>query len=129
MSREITVRPPQDSNLRLRPRGRGAHPLEQPGRPEDGDWSTNVALGTAKRAGTDPRSLASALVEAFRSDPPPHVTSVQLAGPGFINFHLDDGWLHEALADLLPAGEDGYARPHVGHGAGGQGRVGPGQHT
>jgi arginyl-tRNA synthetase len=90
--------------------------LERPARREHGDWSTNVALVTAKRAGTDPRSLASALVEVFRSDLPPHVTSAELAGPGFINFRLDDGWLHDALAGLLAEGEEGYARPDVGHG-------------
>ncbi len=71
---------------------------------------------TAKRAGTDPRALATALIEVFESDPPPHVISVDLAGPGFINFRLDDGWLHEALADLLTEGEEGYARPDIGHG-------------
>ncbi len=90
--------------------------LERPARREHGDWSTNVALVTAKRAGTDPRSLATALVEVFRSDLPSHVTSAELAGPGFINFRLDDGWLHDALAGLLAEGEEGYARPDVGRG-------------
>jgi arginyl-tRNA synthetase len=47
---------------------------------------------------------------------PPHVTSVEIAGPGFVNFRLDDGWLYDSLADLLAAGEDGYARPDVGQG-------------
>ncbi len=70
----------------------------------------------AKRAGTNPRALAEALVEALTADPPPHTTSVELAGPGFVNFHLDDGWLHDALAEELELGEDGYARPDVGHG-------------
>ncbi len=90
--------------------------LERPARREHGDWSTNVALVTAKRAGTTPRKLAESLVAVLAADPPPHTRSVEIAGPGFVNFHLDDGWLHDALAELLAAGQDGYARPDVGHG-------------
>ena len=90
--------------------------LERPARREHGDWSTNVALVRAKRAGTNPRALAEALVAALTADPPPHTTAMELAGPGFVNFRLDDGWLHDALAEELEAGEAGYARPDVGHG-------------
>jgi arginyl-tRNA synthetase len=90
--------------------------LERPARREHGDWSTNVAMVTAKRAGTNPRALAALLVDALNVDPPRHVVSIDIAGPGFINFKLDDGWLHDALAELLVAGEDDYARPDVGHG-------------
>jgi len=90
--------------------------LERPARREHGDWSTNIALVTAKQAGTNPRALATALVAALTTDPPVHATSVEIAGPGFINFRLDNGWLHDALAELLAEGEDEYARPDVGHG-------------
>jgi arginyl-tRNA synthetase len=90
--------------------------LERPTRRDHGDWSTNIAMVTAKRAGIKPRDLAAALAEELTATPPPHTTSVEVAGPGFINFRLDDGWLHDALAELLTAGEDGYARPDVGHG-------------
>jgi arginyl-tRNA synthetase len=90
--------------------------LERPARREHGDWSTNVALVRAKRAGTNPRALAEALVTVLEADPPPHTTAVEIAGPGFVNFRLDDGWLHDALADELTQGEEGYARPDVGHG-------------
>jgi arginyl-tRNA synthetase len=90
--------------------------LERPPRRELGDWSTNVAMVSAKRAGTNPRALATSLQEALEADPPAHVSSIEIAGPGFINFHLDDGWLYDALAELLDQGEDGFARPDVGHG-------------
>jgi arginyl-tRNA synthetase len=90
--------------------------LERPARREHGDWSTNIALVTAKQAGTNPRGLATALVAALTADPPPHTDSVEIAGPGFINFRLDNGWLHDALAELLAEGEEDYARPDVGHG-------------
>ncbi len=90
--------------------------LERPAKREHGDWSTNVALVTAKAAGTNPRALAALLTEVLTAERPPHVTAVEVAGPGFVNFRLDDGWLHDALAELLDEGEEHYARPDVGHG-------------
>jgi arginyl-tRNA synthetase len=90
--------------------------LERPARREHGDWSTNVALVMAKPAGTNPRALAASLVDALNANPPAHTSSIEIAGPGFINFRLDDGWLHEALHELLDQGEEKYARPDVGHG-------------
>ena len=90
--------------------------LERPSRREHGDWSTNVALVMAKPAGTNPRALASSLVDALNANPPAHTSSIEIAGPGFVNFRLDDGWLHEALHELLEQGEEKYARPDVGHG-------------
>lgn len=90
--------------------------LERPGKRENGDWSTTIALATAKRVGTDPRTLAQSLAEVLETDPPRHTASVEVAGPGFINFRLDNGWLHEALSEVLTEGEDGYARSDVGHG-------------
>ncbi len=90
--------------------------LERPASREHGDWSTNVALVTAKRAGSNPRALATAVVGVLDRALPDHVVSVEVAGPGFVNFRLDDGWLHDALAAVLAGGEEHYARPDVGHG-------------
>ncbi len=90
--------------------------LERPGRREHGDWSTNVAMANAKSVGRPPRELAESLIEVLSADLPPHVERVEIAGPGFINFHLDAGWLHDALIEIVTEGEAGYARPDVGHG-------------
>ena len=90
--------------------------LERPARPEHGDWSTNVALSLAKVAGRNPRELGTAIAERLRADPPPHVVAVEVAGPGFVNFRLDDGWLHDVLGQVVAEGVDGYARHHVGGG-------------
>jgi arginyl-tRNA synthetase len=56
--------------------------LERPARREHGDWSSNVALATAKRAGRNPRELAQAIADHLRADPPRHVTAVEVAGGG-----------------------------------------------
>jgi arginyl-tRNA synthetase len=90
--------------------------LERPARREHGDWSSNVALATAKKAGRNPRELATQLAEVLTTDPPAHVVGVEVAGPGFVNFHLGAGWLHDVLTLVVAEGTSGYARPDLGHG-------------
>jgi arginyl-tRNA synthetase len=90
--------------------------LERPARREHGDWSTNVALALAKAVGTNPRELATRLVAALEADPPRHVERVEVAGPGFVNFHLAPSWLHEVLTEVVTQGEEGYARHDFGKG-------------
>ena len=90
--------------------------LEQPARREHGDWSTNAALGWAKAAGRKPRDLATELVVRLDANRPAHVTRIEIAGPGFINFHLADTWLHDVLTTVIADGVAGYARPDIGHG-------------
>jgi arginyl-tRNA synthetase len=90
--------------------------LERPARREHGDWSSNVALVSAKAAGRNPRDLAADLVAALEADPAVHVVKVEIAGPGFINFYLDDGWLHDVLTQVVTEGPDAYATPELGNG-------------
>ena len=90
--------------------------LERPARREHGDWSSNVALAAAKTAGRKPRELADELTAWLTTNPPAHVERVEVAGPGFVNFHLDEGWLHDVLRDVVAAGETGFARHDVGAG-------------
>ena len=90
--------------------------LERPARKEHGDWSTNVALATAKKAGRNPRELATELVGYLSANLPAHVKRVDLAGPGFVNFHLAPTWLHDVLSDVIAGGVDGYAAPDLGEG-------------
>jgi arginyl-tRNA synthetase len=90
--------------------------LERPRVPEHGDWSTNVALVVAKAAGRRPRDVADALAARLSEAPPPHVIAVEVAGPGFVNFRLEPGWLHDVLRAVVREGEAGYARHDVGGG-------------
>jgi arginyl-tRNA synthetase len=90
--------------------------LERPARREHGDWSSNVALATAKAAGRKPRDLATQLVEALAAEPPPHVEQVEVAGGGFVNFHLAPTWLHDVLREVVTQGEQDYARSVIGTG-------------
>ena len=90
--------------------------LERPARREHGDWSTNVALANAKSLGRPPRELAEELAERLRADPPQHLKTVEVAGPGFVNLHLSPGWLYDTLADVVHEGEENYARSEIGAG-------------
>lgn len=91
--------------------------IGRPARAEHGDWSSNVALVCAKAAGRRPRDLAEALAERISADPPAHLRRVEVAGPGFVNFHLADGWLHDVLRQVVAEGTGGYARHDFGAGA------------
>ena len=92
----------------------GAIHLERPATHEHGDWSSNVALTAAKAAGYNPRELATALTEVLTAKPPAHVLTVEVAGPGFVNFRLADTWLHDLLVDVVAAGVDGWGRSGAG---------------
>jgi arginyl-tRNA synthetase len=78
--------------------------VEPPRVPSHGDLATNAAMVLAKPAGTNPRSLAEAIKPKLEALPP--VTSVEVAGPGFINLRLTpDAWRDE-LRTILRQGEE-----------------------
>lgn len=89
--------------------------LEQPARREHGDWSSNAAMALAKSAGKPPRDLAGEVCEVLSGDLPQHVSEVEIAGPGFINFHLADSWWHAVLEQVVTEGAD-YGRLSFGEG-------------
>jgi len=73
--------------------------IERPKTREHGDFATNAAMLLAKAARTNPRALAQALVAALPASE--DVARVEIAGPGFINFHLAPGaWQREVAAAL-----------------------------
>src|SRR5258706_1476746 len=90
--------------------------LERPRIAEHGDWSTNVALASAKAAGRSPRDIALALAERLNADPPPHVSEVEVAGPGFVNIRLHNSWLHDVLRIAVTEGETEFGRLDLGGG-------------
>lgn len=79
-----------------------------------GDWTTNLALLIAKEVGRPPRAVADALAVAFPRDPS-MFASVEVAGPGFLNFRYSD-----AFVDRLP-GRIQAAGGAFGTSAGGSG--------
>lgn len=68
-----------------------------------GDFATSAALSWAKVAKMPPRSLAEKLISALPSVS--GVSKIDIAGPGFINFFLDEEQRYEVIRQVLLQGE------------------------
>ena len=87
--------------------------FERPADSANGDWSSTVALRSAKLAHRSPRQIADAIVSHLPSDP--SVDRVEVAGPGFINFYLATASANEVFRTVREQGRD-YARSQAGAG-------------
>ncbi|MCP1199394.1 arginine--tRNA ligase [Notoacmeibacter sp. MSK16QG-6] len=87
--------------------------VEPPRDASHGDLATNVAMVLAKPLGLKPRELAQTVADELSKDA--DIASVEVAGPGFINLRLADGFWHNQLRTMLDAGEE-YGRSEVGAG-------------
>ena len=83
------------------------------GTPSHGDLATNAAMVLAKPSGLAPRALAERIVPLLASDP--HIESVEIAGPGFINLTLAGNFWPRVLRMVLEQG-DGYGMSAIGKG-------------
>jgi arginyl-tRNA synthetase len=73
--------------------------LERPREKAHGDWSTNIALTLAGKAKVPPRTVAQIIVDSL-DEKHPYISKVEIAGPGFINFHLSNEWLYDVLRQI-----------------------------
>ncbi|AZO62540.1 MAG: arginine--tRNA ligase [Mesorhizobium sp.] len=87
--------------------------VEPPRDASHGDLATNAAMVLAKPTGQNPRALAEQLTAALRSDA--DIASADVAGPGFVNLRLKDGFWQAHLAVLLGEGRN-YGRSKIGGG-------------
>ncbi|NOZ57727.1 MAG: arginine--tRNA ligase [Calditrichaeota bacterium] len=79
-------------------------PLERPKLAEHGDLASSVAMELARTLRRAPRQIAEELVQKISWDPF-YVASVEVAGPGFVNFRYGAGYLRQAVREILEAGE------------------------
>ncbi|MCE2943705.1 MAG: arginine--tRNA ligase [Xanthomonadaceae bacterium] len=79
--------------------------------PEHGDYATNLALLLAKPASLKPRDLAQALVDSLPKSH--HVAKVDIAGPGFLNFHIAQACRLATIRRVFERGE-AYGRGEPG---------------
>ncbi|MBY8863724.1 arginine--tRNA ligase [Nocardia sp. CA2R105] len=77
--------------------------VERPRNPEHGDYATNVAMQVAKKAGMNPRELATLLAEALSASD--GIDTAEVAGPGFLNIRLAAGAQGAIIEKILAAGE------------------------
>lgn len=87
--------------------------VEPPRDATHGDLATNAAMVLAKPTGQNPRALAERLAAALREDK--DIASAEIAGPGFVNLKLRDGFWQAHLTALLGEGRN-YGRSKIGGG-------------
>ncbi len=74
-----------------------------------GDYSTNVAMVSARSLRMPPRKIAERITEALAEDP--WFEKIEVAGPGFVNFKLSNGIYRETLAGYI----EGVTFPKAGN--------------
>ena len=84
--------------------------VEVPREKEHGDYATNIAMVMAKHFKRAPRQIAELISENIDSN---LIKDVSVAGPGFINFELENEWLYETI-DLIDEYKDKYGEIDIG---------------
>lgn len=87
--------------------------VEAPRDKSHGDIATNVAMILSKQAKANPRELATMISEKLSAHD--DLEQVEIAGPGFINMRLSDGFWQKRLLEILTAGSD-YGTSDMGQG-------------
>jgi len=88
--------------------------IEVPKDKSHGDFATNAAMLLTKEAKMKPRDIAQAIVDNLNKDSK-LIASVEIAGPGFINFFLKQDWLYEILP-IVEQQDTAFGSVNVGNG-------------
>ena len=70
-----------------------------------GDFSTNAAMLLTKSLKKNPRQIAQDIIDALEPDESV-IAKIEIAGPGFINFHFTVGYLSNIVKDIITKGEE-----------------------
>ncbi len=79
--------------------------LSRPKRAGQGDYATNAAMLMAPALGEAPAAIAARLGDLLAAALGDSLLRHEVAGPGFLNLVLSDGWHRAALASVLAAGD------------------------
>lgn len=88
--------------------------IEKPNQPEHGDAATNVAMMLARPLKNSPRKIAEQIIDALEYDSK-RIRTVEIAGPGFINFRYAQDYLYDELEVILRKSES-FGRSDAGIG-------------
>lgn len=86
--------------------------VERPRDPKMGDYSTNIAMRLAKSLHKKPVDIANELVEVLKKNLT-EASEVSVAGPGFINFKINESALSACINQIIDAGKD-YGKSEFG---------------
>ncbi len=87
--------------------------LERPRDEANGDWASTVAMRSAKLAKKNPREIAQTIIDHLPENDV--IATVEIAGPGFINFRLSDAVLQGVVRTVREAEED-YGKGEIPEG-------------
>jgi arginyl-tRNA synthetase len=88
--------------------------LERTRSPEHGEFASNVAMVLAKRTGKVPRELAEIIRDKLPRSR--QLSHAEIAGPGFINFYMNQVALTTVVKDILYHGDSyGHVPPDPRH--------------
>ncbi|UBH22223.1 arginine--tRNA ligase [Macrococcus armenti] len=79
--------------------------IETPKDTKNGDYATNIAMVLTKLAKRNPREIAQAIVDNIdikKAD----ISKIDIAGPGFINFYMDNAYLTAIITEALTKQKD-----------------------
>ncbi|WP_077623484.1 arginine--tRNA ligase [Sediminibacillus massiliensis] len=88
--------------------------LEQPKDKSHGDYATNIAMQLARIAKKAPKQIAEDIIGHF-DQTKASIKQMEIAGPGFINFFMDNQYLTNLIPTILQAGKD-YGSTNAGNG-------------
>jgi arginyl-tRNA synthetase len=88
--------------------------LETPKDKTHGDYATNMAMQLARIAKKAPRAIAEEMVANLDTEKA-SIQKVDIAGPGFINFYMDNSYLTNLIPTVLQEDFD-YGRSNAGKG-------------
>ena len=88
--------------------------VERPREAAHGDFAVNVAMLMAKACRKAPRDIAKLIAE-YIDFSGTGIAEMEIAGPGFINFRMENGWLGSCLEEIIAAGDD-FGRCDIGQG-------------
>ena len=88
--------------------------IEVPSNREHGDYAVNAALVWAKSFHKAPKMIAETLTANMIFENT-YIDRFEIAGPGFINFFLNDEYYADIVSDVSDKGAD-YGKSHYGEG-------------
>jgi arginyl-tRNA synthetase len=88
--------------------------VEKPAHAEHGDFASNVAMQMAKAERKSPKAIAEIIVNKLAGSSE-LIESLEIAGPGFINFFVKDSAWRKVLTTIDTAGDE-YGKSTVGAG-------------
>jgi arginyl-tRNA synthetase len=88
--------------------------IEVPKEKSYGDFSINIAMQLTKQLRNSPNKIADIILKNAKTEGT-YIKEIQIAGPGFINFYLDNSWLYRILP-IIQKEDNNYGKSEIGKG-------------